>query len=58
MFVNVCFHLQFAIIGIVTPNNLQYTGAKIKNKKEITKEFINFFKKIAILLTHFLIFTE
>ena len=43
MFVNICFHLQFAIVGIVTPNNLQYTAAKINNKKENTKEFINFF---------------
>ena len=58
MFVNVCFHLQFANVGVTTPNILQNTSAKIKNKKEITKEFINFLKKIAILLTHFLIFTE
>ena len=43
MFVNNCFHLQFACIGSITPNNLQYTAAKINNKKEITKEFINFF---------------
>lgn len=43
MFVNVCFHLQFANVGVATPNILQNMGAKIKNKKENTKEFINFF---------------
>lgn len=43
MFVNIGFHLQFAMQDIINPNILHNLAAKIRNKKENTKKFINFF---------------
>ena len=51
MFVNIGFHYQFVMLVLRIQTFCAILAAKIRNKKENTKKFINFFKKDAIKLT-------